>query len=325
MSNRAAYDEAEGRPRVVYVGMRCAFSVPPLRALIAAGMAPAAVVLPEPNGESDWLPIPAALPAGMRTLPTVGAASTVESVAREAGIPVFGVRDVRASDAREGIAGMRPDVIAVACFPWRIPASVRALARLGCLNVHPSLLPRWRGPEPLLWTFLAGDRETGVTVHLMDGGYDTGPILRQARRPVLHGVDGSDLEQDLAEMGGRLLVEAIAALEAGEPPVPQDEAKATAAPTPTDVDLALSTDQPLRRLVDVVNGVAPLWGPLTVRVAATEQAFSVVEAVEVGPQEPVDVPVFVTEDVVIARCVDGVAAFRRAGANVRPLTLRGAV
>ena len=112
----------------------------------------------------------------------------------------------------EAIAGYEPDVIAVACFPWRVPANLRRIPRLGILNVHPSLLPRGRGPEPLFWTFRRGERETGTTVHLMDGGFDTGPVLRQERLPVPAGIDGGELERRLAKLGGRLLVEAIVGL-----------------------------------------------------------------------------------------------------------------
>ena len=92
----------------------------------------------------------------------------IVALATERNIPVWEVGDLRASATRETLAGYAPDALCVACFARKLPASLLALPRLGALNVHPSLLPDNRGPDPLFWTFWRGDEATGVTIHLMD-------------------------------------------------------------------------------------------------------------------------------------------------------------
>jgi len=147
-------------------------------------------------------------------------ASAVERTANEAGLRVVPARTIAEADA--AIEDAAPDLAVAACFPWRVPARVRALPRLGVLNVHPSPLPRGRGPEPVFWTLRNGERETGVTVHVMDGGLDTGPVLAQERLAVPPGVRAPELERELMALGGRLLAELLPRLASGEAePVPE--------------------------------------------------------------------------------------------------------
>src|SRR6266536_191528 len=99
----------------------------------------------------------------------------------------------------------QPETICVACFSKRIPRDILDIPRLGCLNVHPSLLPANRGPEPLFWTFREGNQRTGVTIHLMDEGMDTGPIVAQEALEIPDGISYTQLEAQCAELGGKLL------------------------------------------------------------------------------------------------------------------------
>jgi methionyl-tRNA formyltransferase len=288
-------------------GMRCAFSAPPLDALVRAGCDVRALVLPAPPGAP---PVRVREPGGASPirLPVAGVPIGVEEIAARAGVPVIDVADLRSPEMMAVLSDLRPDAIAVACFPWRIPGPVRVLPRLGCVNLHPSLLPRWRGPEPLFWTFMAGDAESGVTVHRMDGGFDTGPIVAQRRIPVPPGVDGLAFERQLAALGGDLLVASISGLDAGLlTPVPQDATLATYAPMPDDDDLTIGSNQPATRIADLVRGIVPLWGPLNLRIARTgaEIAVNGVLAIDLDGSQPE--PVVWSGQTVRVQCRPGVA------------------
>src|SRR5204862_1767507 len=100
-------------------------------------------------------------------------------------------------------------IICVACFSQRIPRIILDLPRLGCLNVHPSLLPANRGPVPLFWTFREGHQQTGVTIHLMNEGMDTGDILAQEPIEVPSGISYAQLELQCATLGGKLLARTV--------------------------------------------------------------------------------------------------------------------
>jgi methionyl-tRNA formyltransferase len=116
----------------------------------------------------------------------------------------------------------------VVAYGLLLPRPVLVLPRLGCVNVHASLLPRWRGAAPIQRAILAGDAETGVSLMQMEAGLDTGPVLASARCPIAANDTGSSLHDKLAELGARLLADNLAALEHGSlVPVPQDERDAT--------------------------------------------------------------------------------------------------
>jgi len=293
---------------VVFFGMRCAFSAPPLEALIQAGYDLPALVLPGRPGAEAVVQRVSRRGATVG-LPTAGQhpLASIDRLAVDADIPVLEVSDLKSGAALNVLQELEPDVIAVACFRWRIPSRVRVLPRLGSLNVHPSLLPRWRGPEPLFWTFKAGDLKAGTTVHLMDDGFDTGPIVRQEHVPLASGVDGLTLEHELAELGGRLLVEAIDGLAMGRlTPAPQDDALATTAPMPNDADLMVDLNQPARRVFEFVRGVAPLWGPLPFRSPNFDEFVLVDGTLAFDPDATQDAPIIRDGAVINARCNPGV-------------------
>lgn len=128
----------------------------------------------------------------------------------------------------QALPGYRPDLLLCNGFPWRIPRRVLAVARLGGINVHPSLLPRHRGPIPIHWAIRAGDRETGVTVHWMDEEFDTGRVLVQRGGvPLEDEVAPDELLARMDALTGELLPLALRRAAAGLPGEPQDEAKAT--------------------------------------------------------------------------------------------------
>jgi methionyl-tRNA formyltransferase len=163
---------------------------------------------------------------GMKPLPP-----SIKLQAAERGLPIFQPARIRDEEAQAHIRDLAPDLMVVVAYGQILPASLINLPRLGTLNVHASLLPRYRGPAPIEWAILGGDRETGVTIMQMDAGVDTGPILTQ--QPVAIGPDDTagQLEGRLARTGAALLARTVDELEAGRvQPRPQAEEGASHAP-----------------------------------------------------------------------------------------------
>jgi len=135
--------------------------------------------------------------------------SSILDLARVRDIPVWKVRHLSNLETIKVLTVYQPDMICVACFSKRIPRDILDIPRLGCLNVHPSLLPANRGPEPLFWTFREGNQRTGVTIHLMDEGMDSGAIVAQKAIQIQDGISYSKLEEQSAELGGKLLAQSV--------------------------------------------------------------------------------------------------------------------
>jgi methionyl-tRNA formyltransferase len=155
-------------------------------------------------------------------------ASAVKAQALKLGLPVSQPLTLKTSAAQEEIAAVAADVMVVAAYGLILPPAVLALPRLGCLNIHASLLPRWRGAAPIQRAILAGDRETGITIMQMDAGLDTGAMLHKAIQPIAADDSAQSLHDKLAALGAASIVTALALLEQGGlPPERQDEAQAT--------------------------------------------------------------------------------------------------
>ncbi|MBR0551646.1 methionyl-tRNA formyltransferase [Stakelama marina] len=135
--------------------------------------------------------------------------SPVHQRADALGIPVFTPVSLRDADAQAGFAAHQADVAVVAAYGLLLPAPVLAAPRLGCLNIHASLLPRWRGAAPIQRAILAGDTETGVGIMQMEAGLDTGPVRLEGRTPI-DGKTAGELTDELARMGAALMVEVLA-------------------------------------------------------------------------------------------------------------------
>jgi methionyl-tRNA formyltransferase len=117
--------------------------------------------------------------------------------------------------------GLEPDVIFSAGFPWKLPPALLKVPRLGCINAHPALLPKYRGPEPVFWQIMNGEPQIGMTIHRMDAEFDTGPILVQRAMDISEDDDIDSVFSKLLTLGGPLLPEALAAVAAGVPGTPQ--------------------------------------------------------------------------------------------------------
>src|SRR5690349_7984856 len=212
--------------RVVFCGMTGKFSLTVLEGLLRAGVEVVAVALPALRGRAGQPPLLLPRRPLARGIALAGGAPrTILDLAAERDIPMLELGGPNIPDA---LAELDFDALAVACFSRRLPASLLRLPRLGCLNVHPSLLPAHRGPDPLFWIFHDGDEAGGVTIHLMDEGFDTGPIVLREKAALSDGMTEAELDRTCAVRGGELLAEALAALDAGTvQPQPQDAAHAS--------------------------------------------------------------------------------------------------
>ncbi len=155
-------------------------------------------------------------------------ASPVKQLALEAHIPVRQPASLRGDEAQRQLADWQADLVVVVAYGLILPQAVLDLPRLGCINVHASLLPRWRGAAPIQRAILAGDTETGVCLMQMEAGLDTGPVLACRQIPILQDDTSSGLHDRLAALGGELLGAELDAIAAGSlRPQPQDDGLAT--------------------------------------------------------------------------------------------------
>jgi len=190
------------------------FAAKALEALIEAGHEIAAVYSqpPRPAGR------------GHKLVP-----SAVHMLADQHGIPVRTPPRLRTVvEEHEAFAALKLDLAVVAAYGLILPQPILDAPRLGCLNIHGSLLPRWRGAAPVQRAILAGDKETGITIMRMDAGLDTGPMLLKGTVPIGRWTTAVQLFDQLADLGAELIVEAVARLEKGDlPDIPQPEAGVT--------------------------------------------------------------------------------------------------
>jgi len=188
----------------------------------------------------------------------------VKVLAEELGIEVFQPSSLRNEEAFSKLASWQPDLIVVAAFGQILRQNVLELPKFGCINVHASLLPRWRGAAPINAAILHGDAETGITIMQMDAGLDTGPILAKKAIPILPEDNAGTLFNKLSQLGGEFLAEMLPDYLAGElPPTPQPEEGSTYAPMLSKQDGELDFSKPAEDLARQVRGYHPWPGSYT--------------------------------------------------------------
>jgi methionyl-tRNA formyltransferase len=226
--------------RIVFAGSP-EFAVVQLDALHAAG-APLAGVLSQPDR-----------PAGRkrRLQPT-----PVKARALDLGLPVQTPSSLRRGDGPGDLAALEPDLLVVAAYGLILPRAVLELPRHGCLNVHASLLPRWRGAAPVERAIMAGDAQTGVCIMAMDEGLDTGAVLHRRAVAIGEADTGGELEATLAGLGAAALLEVLDDLDAF-PPEPQPEAGVTYAAKLTREDALVDFDSDARSLAGRIRALNP--------------------------------------------------------------------
>ena len=231
--------------RIVFMGTP-GFAVPVLEAVAEAGHEVVAA----------YTRAPAAAGRGMKQRP-----SPVQTAAEARAIPVRSPADFRGAADRDAFAALGADVAVVVAYGLLLPKPILDAPRLACLNVHASLLPRWRGAAPIHRAVLAGDAETGVAVMRMEEGLDTGPVGLEARVPIGPDATTGELHDVLADEGARLMAEALSRLEAGTLGfTPQAEDGVTYARKITNEEARIDWSRPSRGVHDLVRGLSPFPG-----------------------------------------------------------------
>ena len=236
--------------RIIFMGTPD-FAVPSLEALLGAGHTVCGVFT-QPDKPKN---------RGMKLQPT-----PVKECALSHGIPVFQPVKLRDGTALEQIRALAPELIVVAAYGRILPQDILDCPPKGCINVHSSLLPRYRGAAPINWAILNGDGETGVTIMHMAAALDAGDIIAQASAPIGPDETAPELTARLAELGGALLAETVARIEAGTAErIPQEEEQATLAPMLGKELSPLDFSRSAQALHDQVRGLIP-WPAATARV-----------------------------------------------------------
>ncbi len=232
--------------RLVFMGTP-EFAVPTLRALHDAGHEILAVYTREPK------------PGGRRGLelqPT-----PVEKEARQLGIPVETPKTLRTPEALEKFDSYKPDVAVVVAYGMILPQAILDAPRLGCFNLHASLLPRWRGAAPINRAIMAGDAESGVMVMKMDVGLDTGDVAMAERLAITDTMTASDLHDALSPLGGDLMVRAMGALERGMLQLkPQPSEGITYAAKIDKAEAHIDWNKPAFEVLRHIHGLSPFPG-----------------------------------------------------------------
>jgi len=236
--------QSGGRPRALFFGTPD-FAVPCLRALIE--LADLQVVVTQPDRPSG---------RGMKLTPP-----PTKVVAEAAGIPVWQPTKVRSPEFAESLRALNADIAVVVAYGRILPRAVLDAARLGSVNVHASLLPKYRGAAPIQWSIVNGDSETGVSLMQMDEGMDTGSVLAMAATPIDAQETGGELAIRLSAMGAELLRARWSALMEGAlHATPQDNALATTAPMLSKEDGCVRWADTAQQVHDRVRGMSPWPG-----------------------------------------------------------------
>ncbi len=234
--------------RLVFMGTP-QFAVQPLRALAAAGHEIVGVVtrIDKPAGRGRLLSSP-----------------RVKRAAEEMGLAVFQPRRVREPEFITALKNLNPEVIIVAAYGQILPADVLTLPIYGCINIHASLLPRYRGAAPINWAIIRGDKETGITIMQMDEGMDTGSILLQESIQIDQKDTAGMLTEKLSALGAGLITTALPLIAIGKlPPLAQDNSRATLAPLLKKGDGQIDWNLSAVEIHNRVRGLSPWPGAFT--------------------------------------------------------------
>ncbi len=252
--------QAASAGRVVLLATDSTYSLAIFDTLLSAGAEVCLVAVPGPAPAHSLLPV---------TVPA--RRTTVVSLAEEHGIPVRHVTNIQYDGTLAAVRDIAPDFLLVACFPVRLPAALCAIPSRAALNLHPSMLPRYRGPAPLFWQLRHGEPDTGVTLHRLTQHFDSGDVYAQARADWPDGSSAAEIDACLAARGTRLFLEAVESWgTAAVTPRPQDQAASSYFPSPAEEDFRVSSNWDARRLFNFMRGTA-VWGqPYPLRLERRE-------------------------------------------------------
>lgn len=215
-------------------------------------------------------------------------ASPVKQLARKHDLPVRQPESLKSAEEQDALRALAPDVMVVVAYGLILPRPVLGIPRFGCLNVHASLLPRWRGAAPIQRAIEAGDTETGVALMQMEAGLDTGPVLLEKRTPIAPDDTAGSLHDRLSRLGAEVLGDGLTLLRAGMRPTPrpQPEAGATYARKLEKAEARLDWTQPAAQLARRVRAFDP-WPVAEVRLGGERLRIHAAEALaEPAAAEP---------------------------------------
>jgi len=297
--------------RVLFLGMANETSATLLRALLDNGVNVCGVLIAADRASGP--PISRVVPTQARSpLPIINPflEHTITRIAWEHNLPVFELRRPGAAETLALVAELQPDVACVACFAQRIPAPLLALPPLGFLNMHPALLPNHRGPSPLFWVFRDGEPTTGVTIHFMDAGLDTGDIAAQASFILPDGAAGAGIKRQCDTLGARLMLQVLQELRDGTLSRRPQPAGGSYQPWPTPGDWQIADGWTARRAFNFMRGTADWGQPYIVHVDGAALVLTRALAYEANNTLP---EAFVREgDEVLIQCAAGVLRARLA-------------
>ena len=255
--------------RVVFMGSPD-FAVPSLEALVHAGHKVTCVYCqpPRPAGR------------GKRQQPTA-----LQARATELGLPVRHPETLSAADVQQEFAALRVDVAVVAAYGLVLPQAVLDAPRYGCINIHASLLPRWRGAAPIHRAIMAGDSETGVAIMQMDAGLDTGPVLLRGSQPITAADTTASLHDKLAAQGAQLLIQTLSSLDSLKA-TPQDTEGVTYA---RKIDKSETRVDWTRSAVEIdrqIRGLCPFPGAWTMALGARVKCLGSEQVKNTGKSGP---------------------------------------
>jgi methionyl-tRNA formyltransferase len=274
---------------VILFGLECVTTRIVLDVLVTAGINVKVVCLP---GRSS---IPLLKTTQRRVLqmastPHPTGTPTVSAIARSSRIEVWRVGDLDAAAVQTALSAVDADLLIVACYNRLIPATIYSERRYGGVNIHPSLLPDKRGPDPLFWVFRDDTREVGTTIHRLTQRFDAGEILGQSSTQKSDGIGENELDAQLAKLGSRLLMRVIRGLTAGNmTPVAQKEQCATYAPHPELDDYHLTPALSARHAFNFVRGIEERGHPITLEIEGQRRGVQHVHRWTVGTECPVDI------------------------------------
>lgn len=278
--------------RIVFLGSG-AFAIPSLQALVAAGHDVAAVIT-QPDREKG---------RGRALQPP-----PVKPVSEGLGLRVLQPPRIRSPEAIDGLRGLAAEMQVVVAYGQILPRAVIDIPPRGTINVHSSLLPRYRGAAPIHWAIVNGEAVTGVTTMMIDEGLDTGPLLLSRATPIGPEETTPELEARLAEMGGALLIETIDRLAEGTvTPTPQDHHAATLAPILRKEDARIDWTLPAEVIARRVRGLTPWPGTVTVFTGNDLKILRVAAAASSGASDATPGTLLAIEDGLVVACGEGTA------------------
>ena len=236
------------KARIIFMGTP-EFAVPALRDLHKNGQ-DVALVVTQPDRPKG---------RGRKVIPP-----PVKEVAVSFGYEINQPASIRTDEFADHMAKYKPDIIVVVAYGHIIPKNILAIPKIATINIHASLLPKYRGPAPIQWAIINGEKETGVTIILMDEGLDTGDILLSSKVEIFPDDTSGILHDRLSALGADLLIQTIKSFETGNiNPIPQDHTQATYAPILKKNDGRMNWEMPAQTLEAFIRGMTPWPGAFT--------------------------------------------------------------